>query len=99
MDLDECNGNCDDEFDTCMGKKPDCMYYDKLTNKQCKNKCKRNRSDCKNVCAAATKCPACEDNDISGLGTPWCLMNAVSATFCASAHGANKCKKTCDLCD
>ena len=84
MDLEKCNGNCADEFDTCVDKK---------------KKCKKNRKACKNVCAAATKCPACEDNDISGFGTPWCLMNAVSATFCASAEGAKKCKKTCDLCD
>ena len=98
MDLEKCNGNCDDEFDTCMDDKSGCIKAGN-TNRQCKKKCKRNRSDCKNACAAATKCPACEDNDISGFGTPWCVMNAVSATFCASAEGAKKCKKTCDLCD
>merc|ERR1712194_451514 len=92
---DECNGNCDDEFDACMGDKSECLKD--YTNRQCKKKCKKNRSDCKNACAAATKCPVCEDNDISGFGTPWCVMNAV-ATFCASAEGATKCKKTCDLC-
>ena len=92
MDLDECNGNCDDEFDTCMNG---CGN----TNRQCKKKCKRNRSNCKKACAAATKCPACDDNDVSGLGTPWCLINVVSATFCASAEGVEKCKKTCDICD
>ena len=97
MDLIECNGNCTVEFDACMGDKSECLKD--YTNRQCKKTCKRNRSDCKNACAAATKCPACEDNDISGFGTPWCLMNAVSATFCDSADGANKCKKTCDLCD
>merc|ERR1712194_346642 len=56
MDLEKCNGNCDDEFDACMDKKAGCID-DGDTSRQCKKKCKRNRSDCKNVCAAATKCP------------------------------------------
>ena len=94
LDLEGCNGKCSDEFDACMNGKDECN-----TSKQCKKACKNKRTTCKDTCDAATKCPACEDNDISGFGTPWCETNAVSSTFCASAHGAKKCKKTCDLCD
>ena len=98
LDLKGCNGKCSDEFDACMDGKDECTAKGK-TRKQCKKACKNKRATCKNACDAATKCPACEDNDISGFGTPWCETNAVSSTFCASAHGAKKCKKTCDLCD
>eukprot|EP00964_Phaeocystis_antarctica_P005672 scaffold3098_cov61-Phaeocystis_antarctica.AAC.1 len=48
--------------------------------------------------------PACEDNDISGLGSYWCKLNTQYATasaserFCKGGYG-HKCKKTCGLCD
>jgi len=99
--LEKCNGDCDVEFDTCMGDKTECIGKGN-TKKECKKKCKKTRRTCKKACAAATKCPLpppCEDNNIGGLGTPWCEDQVVSATFCDSADGANKCKKTCDLCD
>ena len=102
MDLEKCNGNCTDEFDTCkMDNKANCMDEGNttLTRKQCKRQCKNNRKACKKACNAATKCPACEDiNDIIGFGTPSCEDQVASATFCDSADGANKCKKTCELC-
>ena len=41
----------------------------------------------------------CEDNDISGLGTEWCV-NLASENFCdVIAFAKEYCKKTCDLCD
>ena len=98
MDLEKCNGDCADEFDTCL---VECID-DGKTSKQCRKACKKQKRTCKNACDAAIKCPLpppCEDNNIGGLGTPWCEDQVVSATFCDSADGANKCKKTCDLCD
>jgi len=70
------------------------------TRKQCKKACKPTRKTCNSECDAATKCPACEDNDISGFGTPWCKVNAPtpSASWCGTTEGVKKCKKTCDLC-
>jgi len=68
-----------------------------------KKECKATRKTCQSKCDAS-KCPACEDNNISGFGTPWCVVNAMvneptPSTFCATTEGVKKCKKTCDLCD
>jgi len=101
LGLQECLGNCKTEFDLCMDGHAECK--DKgYTSKKCRKVCKKPNRACKDACDAATKCPlppSCEDNDIDGLGTPWCELQVVSATFCDSAVGANKCRKTCDLCD
>ena len=102
--MEKFNGDCDDEFDTCMDDKANCMAEGN-TRKQCKKACKNTRTSCKDACDAATKCPACEDNGISGVGTPWCKLNTQYATASASERFCNderykvKCKKTCGLCD
>ena len=63
--------------------------------------CKKEKKRCKKECDAATLCPpppACEDDIPVSFGTYWCTVNAKSATWCGSADGKKKCKKTCGLC-
>ena len=89
--LGDCKDACNAEFKTC-----------KTT--ESKKQCKKVKKGCKKECGAeadaATLCVPCEDNDIGGLGTEWCVTNLASETFCdVSAWAKKYCKKTCDLCD
>jgi len=87
--LGDCKDACNAEFKTC-----------KTT--ESKKQCKKVKKGCKKECGAeadaATLCVPCEDNDIDGFGTAWCVTNN-SPTFCSSSEGDIKCKKTCGLCD
>ena len=99
MDLEVCNEDCDDKFKLC--KEP-CKKKSNA-KKFCKKECKRARKTCKlEACNAANPCvseAACEDNNISGLGTIWCETNAAEPSFCNGVQGPTHCKKTCELCD
>ena len=90
VDVETCKDDCDDAFDECK--------EDGSGNKACKKK----KKECKKKCDAATLCPpppTCEDDIPENFGTYWCSANAKSATFCSSADGERKCKKTCSLCN
>ena len=74
--------------------------YDATSVTGAGRRCKKTKKVCKRKCDAATLCAPCEDNDIDGLGTEWCVTNSASETFCDVNPRAKKfCKKTCDLCD
>ena len=98
MDLEVCKKDCNDEFKPCRNT---CKEEGNAKN-FCKKKCKQARDTCKEACNAAKPCvseAACEDNNISGLGTVWCETNAAEPNFCNSEQGPTYCKKTCELCD
>jgi hypothetical protein len=87
--LEDCKGECNTKCKECK-------------NDSSQKHCKKKRKICKEECDTATLCappPVCEDNDISGFGTAWCMSNAQLVTFCKSDDGQKKCKKTCSLCD
>ena len=87
-DLEACKDDCDAAFGVCK-------------DTDTKKACKKIKKKCKKTCGAATPCappPTCEDNVPPGFTATWCPTNAKSATWCGSADGKEKCKKTCGLC-
>ena len=93
-----CKEDCNDEVKPCRNT---CKEEGNAKN-FCKKKCGRARDTCKEACNAANPCvpeAACEDNNISGLGTIWCETSAAKPNFCNTADGTTKCMKTCELCD
>ena len=100
---------------------PPCVdtYKKKCKKKKCKKYSDKKKLKCKKTCDVCDglppspppspplppSLPACEDNNIPGLGSYWCKLNTHYATESASERFCNdekykvKCKKTCGLCD
>ena len=84
--MENCKGECNGAFDECE-------------NNPKGRRCEIKREYCEKQCDAATQCTPCEDDVPEGFGPFWCQTNVKSATFCGSADGEKKCKKTCSICN
>merc|ERR1711957_791868 len=89
-----CKSKCTEDFKACKKQKVKTKKECKATRKSCKSKCDASK------CGAPPVCEDGEDNEIDGLGSAWCRINAPtpSASWCGTTEGVKKCKKTCNLC-